>query len=91
MYTAKEPLCDSRGASWAPVPNRPTVSVDLRQQQQQHFHKKMYRAQELCKNRGRPGLPVPIKPNRFCGRKTPWKKKFFSSSQDMHGVVAVSH
>ena len=25
---------------------------------------------------GRPGLPVPNKPNSFCGRKAPWKKKF---------------
>ena len=34
------------------------------------------RAQELCESRGvRPGLPVLNMPYRFCGRKTPWKKK----------------
>ena len=48
--------------SWAPVPNKPTVSVDVKQ----HFN----RLQELCESRGgRTGLPVPNKPYGFCGRK----------------------
>ena len=33
------------------------------------------RAQELCESRGgRPGLPVPNKPNGFCGRKATLKQ-----------------
>ena len=43
------------GTSWAPVPNKPTVSVDVKQ----HFNDNtVFRAQELCESRGgRPGLP----------------------------------
>ena len=34
------------------------------------------RSQELCENRGeRPELPVPNKPDGFCGRKTPSAKE----------------
>ena len=44
----------SRWTSWAPVPNKPTVSVDVKQ----HFNIAWPRAQELCESRGgRPGLP----------------------------------
>ena len=40
------------------------------------MHKERYnRAQELCESRGgRPGLPVPGKPDCFCGRKATLKK-----------------
>ena len=50
------------------VPNKPTVSVDVKQHiQTQGFH---HRAQELCESRdGRPRLPVPNKPHGFCGCK----------------------
>ena len=51
------------------------VSVDVK-----HYERRSetlrIRAQELCESRGgRPGLPVPNKPDGFCGRKAPWKKK----------------
>ena len=44
----------------APVPSKPTVSVDVKQ----HFNQPHNdRAQELCESRGgRPGLPVPNNP-----------------------------
>ena len=45
-----------------PVPNKPTVSVDVKQK---HFNNRLLadRAQELCESRGgRPGQPVPNKP-----------------------------
>ena len=48
-------LCESEGGHPGhPVPNKPTVSVDVKQ----HFnHIMVYRAQELCESRGgRPGL-----------------------------------
>ena len=50
--------------SWAPVPNKPKVSKDVKQ----HFNNNNREsqssgAQELCESRcGRPGLPVPNKP-----------------------------
>ena len=51
-------LCESRGGRpRLPVPNKPTVSVDVKHTL---FRR---RAQELCESRGgRPGLPVPNKP-----------------------------
>ena len=58
----------SRWPSWAPVPNKHTVFVDVKQ----HFNniRCQVRAQELCESRGgRPGLPVPNKRDGFCGRK----------------------
>ena len=53
-------LCESRGGRpGLPVPNKPTVSVDVKQ----HSTRSHIRAQELCESRGgRPGLPVPNKP-----------------------------
>ena len=36
------------GTSWAPVPNKPTVSVDVKQ----HFNCVGFRAQELSESRG---------------------------------------
>ena len=43
--------------------------TELRSQQQV-----VYRAQEVCESRGgRPGLPVPNKPDGFCGRKVTLK------------------
>ena len=72
MYRAQEPLCESQsGASWAPVPNRPTVSVDVKQ----HFNKKYTELRKCVKIGGRSGLLVTSKPSGFCGRKTLWKKK----------------
>ena len=45
----------------------PTVSVDVKQHNRNGT---VSRAQELCESRGgRPGLPVPIEPHGFCGRK----------------------
>ena len=56
----------SRWTSWAPVRNKPTVSVDVKQ----HFNIAWPRAQELCESRGgRPGHPVPNSSYGFCGRK----------------------
>ena len=51
-------LCESRGGrGWAPVPNKPTVSVAGRKATLDQ----PIRAQELCESReGRPGLPSPI-------------------------------
>ena len=61
-----------RWTSWAPVPNKPTVSVDVKQ----HFiiitwaPRQSVRSQDLCKSRGgRPGLPVPNSPYGLYGRK----------------------
>ena len=55
-------VCESRsGRPGLPVPNKPTVSVDVKQ----HFtiFGLSARAQEMCESRsGRPGLPVPNKP-----------------------------
>ena len=54
-------IIKSKWTSWAPVPNKPTVSVHVKQ----HFkNNAAIRAQELCESRGaRPGLPyVPNKP-----------------------------
>ena len=37
---------------------------------------KLFRARELCESRGgRPGLPVPNKPDGFCGRQATLKRK----------------
>ena len=50
-------LCESRGGRpCAPVPNKPTVSVDVNNTRPTES----VRAQELCESRdGRLGLPVP--------------------------------
>ena len=46
------------------------------------------RAQELCESRdGRPGLPVPNKPDGFCGRKATLK---LSTVDTVVVVVGVS-
>ena len=57
-----------------------TVSVGVKQ------HTEL-RAQELCKSRdGRPGLPVPNKPDGFCGRKATLKQTKPSRSQSLGAV-----
>ena len=56
-----------RWPSWAPVPNKPTVSVDVKQH-----------SAKLRETRGgRRGLPVPNSnsPYDLCGRKAMMKKK----------------
>ena len=50
------------------VPNKPTVSVDVKQTLQPAMCS--YRAQELCESGGgRRALPVPNSPYGLCGRK----------------------
>ena len=47
---------ESRWPSWAPVPNKPTVSVDVKQHS---TNLKIHIVQELCESRGgRPGLSI---------------------------------
>ena len=49
----------------------------------------VYRAQELvCESRGgRPGLPVPDKPDGFCGRKATFKKE--ATASELRSCVKV--
>ena len=55
LFQSSGAVCKSRWPSWAPVPNKPTVSVDVKQHSTKIY---FYRAQELCESRGgRPGLP----------------------------------
>ena len=54
-------------------PNKPTVSVNVRQHSTSTNHS---RAQELCESRGgRPGLPIPNSLYGLCRRKATSKKK----------------
>ena len=48
----------------------------------------MCRAQELCEGPGggRPGFPVPDKPDGFCGRKATLKRNVYVFSSDACGV-----
>ena len=63
-------LCESRGGRpGLPVPNKPTVSVDVKQHFNQLQPRVSVTAQELCESRGgRPGLPVPNSPYGLSGR-----------------------
>ena len=57
----------------APVPNKPTVSVDVEQNSTKGTD---FRVQELCESRDdRPGLPVPNKPCGLRGRKATMNKR----------------
>ena len=68
-------LCKSRGGRpGLPVPNKPTVSVDVKKKNFNQLQPRVsVTAQELCESRGgRPGLPVPNSPYGLCGhRATP--------------------
>ena len=68
----------SRWTSWASVPNKPAVSVDVKQHSTTRTSCK---AQKLCENRGgRPWLPVRNSPYRgLCGHWTRTKYCCFSS------------
>ena len=60
----------SRWLSWAPVPNKPMVSVDVKQ----HFNIVVNIA-ELCESGGaHPGLPVHNSSYGLCGRKATFRK-----------------
>ena len=71
-------MCESRGGRpGLPVPNKPTVPVDVKQ----HSTNLQLRAKELCESRGgRPGLPVPDSPDGLCGRKATFEEDLVRQS-----------
>ena len=78
----EQELCESRGGRLGlPVPNKPTVSVDVKQQ---WISTQSVRAQELCGRRNsRPGLPIPNSLYGLCGRKTALNLNIMFRAQEL--------